>query len=402
MKNKPKIINELIDQATLLQQAENTDRKLDEILESQGWTYDDLRYEDGYEMAKKHTVDSYVTLSSLRKCVHNVPMVSFFAGAGGLDLGFEAAGFKHDALVELNPIFCNTLRQNRPDWTVIGPPNWSGDVSNFDEMCEALEKSGITSEYDGVFAGGPPCQPFSIAANQRFSRDGDNFKRVGFAHEKNGNLLFDYINLIIKYRPAAFLVENVVGLIDVDDGVQLNKAIELLESHGYSVEKPLIINASDYLVPQHRTRMFLVGNRLQKSFIPPTPCASPLPCSVALSDDMSKLPNHVTRKHQTSSIIRYVKLPFGGRDKQGRVDRLNPNEPSKTVIAGGSSGGGRSHLHPSIPRTLSVRESARLQTFPDDYIFTGTHSRQFTQVGNAVPPVLAAQLAHQIFISFFK
>ena len=111
---------------------------------------------------------------------------------------------------------------------------------------------------------------------------------------------------------------------------------------------------------------------------------------------------HVTRKHQASSVLRYVKLPFGGRDKLGRVDRLHPMLPSKTVIAGGSSGGGRSHLHPSIPRTLSVRESARLQTFPDDYEFTGSHSRQFTQVGNAVPPVLATQLAWQIYQSFFS
>ncbi len=402
MHMKQQQLKELIEQATILQQAEEEEAKLDSVLQSYGWDYDDLRYEDSYEIAKDSSSEEYVTLDSLKKPIHNVPMVSFFAGAGGLDLGFEAAGFSHDALVELNPIFCNTLRHNRPNWSVIGPPDWKGDVSDFENTSKALAQCGVSVNYPGVFVGGPPCQPFSIAANQRFSKDGENFKRVGFAHEKNGNLLFDYINLIIKYKPAAFLVENVVGLIEVDDGVQLNRAIEMLSQNGYSVEKPLILNASDFLVPQHRTRMFLVGNRLGKTFVPPQKFDKKVPCAAALCGDLSKLPNHVTRKHQASSILRYVKLPFGGRDKLGRVDRLHPSLPSKTVIAGGSSGGGRSHLHPSIPRTLSVRESARLQTFPDDYEFTGTHSRQFTQVGNAVPPVLASQLAWQIYLSFFS
>jgi DNA (cytosine-5)-methyltransferase 1 len=92
-------------------------------------------------------------------------------------------------------------------------------------------------------------------------------------------------------------------------------------------------------------------------------------------------------------------LDYGSRDQLERVDRLDPSHPSKTVIAGGSAGGGRSHLHPYIPRTLSVRESARIQTFPDDYVFLGPVARQFTQVGNAVPPVLGAQLGHAIYKS---
>ena len=87
-----------------------------------------------------------------------------------------------------------------------------------------------------------------------------------------------------------------------------------------------------------------------------------------------------------------MKVGYGKRETLGRVDRLDPTLPSKTVIAGGTRGGGRSHLHPEIPRTLSVRECARLQSFPDDFVFCGSPARQFTQVGNAVPPVLAAQL----------
>jgi len=97
-----------------------------------------------------------------------------------------------------------------------------------------------------------------------------------------------------------------------------------------------------------------------------------------------------------------MRLDFGERDHLGRVDRLDPRIPSKTVIAGGTKGGGRSHLHPHVPRTLTVRECARLQTFPDDFLFQGPVARQFTQVGNAVPPVLAAQLAIAIYDSYFK
>ena len=93
-------------------------------------------------------------------------------------------------------------------------------------------------------------------------------------------------------------------------------------------------------------------------------------------------------------------LGYGKRDNLGRVDRLNPFLPSKTIIAGGTKGGGRSHLHPYSPRTLSVRESARLQTFQDSYIFTGSAARQFTQVGNAVPPLLAYKLAIKLKSAF--
>ena len=109
----------------------------------------------------------------------------------------------------------------------------------------------------------------------------------------------------------------------------------------------------------------------------------------------------MTREHSAESVLRYMELAYGARDQLGRVDRLDPSRPSKTIIAGGTKGGGRSHLHPYFPRTLSVRESARLQTFPDDYLFTGPVARQFTQVGNAVPPVLAAQLAIAVRNCYF-
>lgn len=362
-----------------------------------GSDYDDLVYERSHE--KKWSGAAPLTLANFDAKVDGVPIVSFFTGCGGMDLGFERLGFEHVAAFEFNEIFCRTLRKNRPNWKVFGPPFGNGDVSKYDEVVAALEPL-IQTPFDGVFVGGPPCQPFSIAANQRFSRSGENFKRVGFAHEKNGNLLFDYVKLIIHFKPKVFVVENVPGLRDLDGGEQLTAAIELLTDHGYVVNEPTVYDAADYGVPQFRERLFVVGSRTNGQFVVPAKRPHVGSASV-LAKVPDGLPNHETRTHKAGSIERYMRLRYGQRDQLGRVDRLDPTLPSKTVIAGGTNGGGRSHLHPEIPRTLSVRECARLQTFPDDYVFLGPTARQFTQVGNAVPPVLAATLADSIADAYF-
>lgn len=378
----------------------NEDVNLAQYLASIGWSYDDLQYENN--LIPDTTKQRYYRLSDFKKKKNKIPVVSFFSGAGGLDLGFEAAGFSHLALVEKNEIFCNTLRSNRPKWNVYGPPKFSGDVSNFDEMVGLLAKDVPEVGFDGVFVGGPPCQPFSIAANQRFSKSGDGFKRIGFAHKTNGNLLFEYIALIKHFKPRVFLIENVPGLVEVDGGEQLQRAYAELEAEGYTVNEPAVLMASEHCVPQQRIRLFIVGNRVGKQYQPPQATNQPLFCGAVFNLSLDGVENHITRCHNAESVLRYMKLDYGCRDQLGRVDRLNPLLPSKTVIAGGTAGGGRSHLHPYIPRTISVRESARLQTFPDDYIFTGPVARQFTQVGNAVPPILGAQLATSIFNSFYR
>ena len=203
--------------------------------------------------------------------------------------------------------------------------------------------------------------------------------------------------MIEHFRPTAFVIENVPGLKDIDNGAQLSEAIETLRKVGYNINEPTVLNASYHGVPQNRTRLFVVGTlKKRKKFQYPEKTIYQSPCIDTFEMALDGLDNHETRKHTVSSISRYVELDFGQRDQRGRVDRLNPFLPSKTVIAGGTKGGGRSHLHPYIPRTLSVRESARLQTFPDDYIFTGSTARQFTQVGNAVPPKLAYVIAKEL------
>jgi DNA (cytosine-5)-methyltransferase 1 len=391
---------QLREQTALLRECLNNNIPVEEALNSHGKKYSDLRYANNKTPISNSPAP--LGLEDFFVKGHSIPVVSFFSGGGGVDLGFESVGFEHVALIEHNEVFCNTLKKNRPHWPVYGPPNHGGDVSKGEDIkCLLKSAIGHSKKFEGVFVGGPPCQPFSIAANQRFHKSGENFKRIGFEHKANGNLLFDFIEQVIEFSPKVFMIENVVGLADVDGGIQLKKAYKKLESAGYSVNQPLILNAEAYGIPQRRRRMFIIGTRINRPFQEPVRHSCQIPCWSALNQLSHNLENHTPRKHKIESVIRYINLDYGQRDKLGRVDRLDPDLPSKTVIAGGVSGGGRSHLHPKIPRTLTVRESARLQGFPDDYIFTGPSARQFTQVGNAVPPVLAAQLATSIRSSYY-
>jgi DNA (cytosine-5)-methyltransferase 1 len=397
-KNKTEV-SHIDKQMKLLAMSEQSNKPLSLILQDAGWSYDHLVYEH----SNKNRWNGRPPLSLKEissKKNESTSFVSFFTGCGGMDLGFEAAGYKHIAAFEINDLFCKTLRRNRPKWKVFGPPIHSGDVSDFEKISEPLSKL-IKTPFEGVFIGGPPCQPFSIASNQRFSKSGENFKRTGFSHEKNGNLLFDYVKLITAFKPSAFVIENVPGLRDLDNGEQLSIAIKLLKSEGYHVQEPFVLDAANFGIPQQRFRLFVIGSRKAHSFKHPAPLKERIGAGSVLQDPILSGFNTETREHKAESIIRYMKLNYGERDQLGRVDRLDPALPSKTVIAGGTKGGGRSHLHPEIPRTLSVRECARLQSFPDEYIFIGPTARQFTQVGNAVPPVLAAQIANSISNSFF-
>ena len=385
------------DQVRLFEAA-GPDAVVGDALALGGLSMDELVYEDSKTL--KWMGGAAEQVSSFPRVAGGVPIVSFFTGCGGMDLGFEAVGFEHRAAFEIAETFCNTLRLNRPQWRVFGPPSHGGDVSDF-EMVLATLSPLVDAPFDGVFIGGPPCQPFSIASNQRFAKAGPNFKRVGFEHEGNGALLFNFVDLIAEFRPAVFVIENVPGLRDVDGGRQLAAAIDQLRRCGYAITDPAVYNAAEFGVPQHRRRMIVIGARRRGAFVM-AQRRQPAGAGSVLAKRVPKhASNHEIRDHRVRSVERYMRLGYGQRDHLGRVDRLDPTQPAKTVIAGGTKGGGRSHLHPEIPRTLSVRECARLQTFPDGYRFTGSTARQFTQVGNAVPPVLAAVLGERIAHAYF-
>ncbi|MDR0564450.1 MAG: DNA cytosine methyltransferase [Azoarcus sp.] len=368
---------------------------LSSALSQRGLTYDALRYRDYSDSVPQ--LEKNETLDEKQKLSASIPAVSFFSGAGGLDIGFEYAGFNNLVSIESNEVFCNTLKRNNSSKIVIGSPDYSGDIRNHNEIAELLRNIiGKGKPFEGVFHGGPPCQPFSIASNQRFSKASDNFKRQGFEDEEKGELLFDYLWYIKTFQPKVFLIENVAGITGCDTDGKIQSALCELSRLGYNILPPKIVNAAHYGVPQKRLRWLIIGSRAEKQIDFPAPNHDVTACYATFSRPLNGVENHLTREHSAESIARYMQLTYGSRDKLGRVDRLNPYLPAKTVIAGGTKGGGRSHLHPYSPRTVSVRECARLQTFPDSYVFTGSTARQFTQVGNAVPPLLAYKIAMQI------
>jgi len=385
----------LAEQEEMLNDCIRKEKPLADELSKKGLTYDSLRYREYVDVTMQDR--SSETLDEKPKAPASIPAVSFFSGAGGLNIGFEYAGFDNLVSIECNEIFCDTLRRNNPNKAIIGPPVSTGDVRNHEEIASLLGAIiGSSKPFDGVFHGGPPCQSFSIAANQRFGKDSDNFKRRGFDDEEKGELLFDYLWYIKRFMPRAFLIENVAGIEDCDGNGTIKTVLDELSSLGYNIMSPKIVNAAHYGVPQNRLRWLTIGTRSGKAVDFPAPTEHATACFGLFNCDLGNVDNHQTRKHSAESISRYMRLAYGARDKLGRVDRLSPYAPSKTVIAGGTKGGGRSHLHPYSPRTLSVRECARLQTFPDSYVFTGATARQFTQVGNAVPPLLAYKIAMQI------
>ena len=388
------------EQTALLKKCIERGIDLSDELQRLGLTYEHLRYRD--YSAEPVLSSDYENIENLKVSPKDIPAISFFSGAGGLDIGFEYAGFTNLASIEINELFCDTLRKNFPNHLIIGPPNYSGNIKDREIVADILrEKLNLNSPFEGVFHGGPPCQPFSIAANQRFSKEDENFKRKGFSDIEKGNLLNDYIWFIMEFKPKVFMIENVPGLYEIDNGEELSNALKKLSKIGYNIAKPQIVNAADYGVPQKRLRLIVVGTREDNAFDFPQINNFQAPCLKIFEKSIKNIENHSTREHNALSILRYMQLDYGRRDHLGRVDRLNPYLPSKTVIAGGTKGGGRSHLHPYSPRTLSVRECARLQTFPDNYIFTGSSARQFTQVGNAVPPLLGFRIANQIQNQYF-
>ena len=141
-------------QLSLIKKAERTGKAFDEVLERAGWTYDDLIYKRS--RTKAWAGPPPLRLEELRSDRHHAPVVSFFTGSGGMDLGLEAAGYRHVAAFEINEVFCKTLRRNRPRWKVFGPPTHPGDISRFDEISEVLG-GVIRTPFEGLFVGCPPC-----------------------------------------------------------------------------------------------------------------------------------------------------------------------------------------------------------------------------------------------------
>lgn len=338
-------------------------------------------------------MNSYLTaLNSLRlpkEKRNELVGVSLFSGGGGLDLGLSLAGFNFKYSNDEVQYYCDTVSYNFPDCVAEAK-----DVRDLkgDEIKEIIKTKKIS-----LIAGGSPCQAFSILG-----------KRGSFSDDR-GQLVFDYIRLINELKPQAFVFENVPGLLTLNNGEDWKKLYYHFQVEtGYDIYTD-ILNAADYGVPQIRKRVFVVGFCQPVEFTFPSPryrdpssldllnqhLPNWLPAKLAL-EQVENLHNHDIRIHGERVRSRYEKIPPGSRDKVDHTDRIDPEKPSGTVLVGSKAGGGRPHIHPYVPRHITVREAARLQSFPDWYKFLGTSTAQYRQVGNAVPPLLAFAVGKSI------
>lgn len=322
-----------------------------------------------------------------KKAKYKYNCISLFSGGGGLDLGAHFAGFKSLLVSDIIPAYTDTIKANLPYVSVY----------NDDAMALTADKIRELAKFDGdidLIIAGPPCQAFSIMGKRQSLDD------------PRGKLTIKYFELVAALKPKVFLFENVPGLMTVNHGKDFNNLLDFIKKEtGYQLYRSKL-NASDFGVPQERERIFIVGFRSEiscKSFSFPTSATGPLhdklpdkmPSKYAL-ENVDGLPNQVIRVHTDDVRKRFEAVPQGGRDRGSYSDRLRPDMPSGTVMIGSSAGGARPFIHPYEPRALTVRETARLQSFPDWYEFSGSRTEQYRQVGNAVPPLLAYEILSAI------
>lgn len=333
-------------------------------------------------------------------------IIDLFCGAGGLSLGFEKAGFEIEFAIDMWEDAIDTYNQNHI--------NKVARCQDIHELTNEYLKS-LKGKITGVI-GGPPCQGYSTVG----TRD---------VNDPRNHLYLEYCRVVENVEPEFFVIENVRGLLTLGKGAFKDDIITRFSNLGYNVTYRLV-NASDYGVPQNRYRVFFVGIK-NKDFVFPEKFDYKVSSSEAISDlpslenfdlfsdyyisdpqnsyqkmmreNSTGLLNHEPTKHseQTKKIIGMI--PDGGkisdlpeeywniRKYNKAFQRMNSQLPSNTIDTGH-----RNYFHYAENRVPSVRESARLQSFPDDFIFTGSKTSQYKQVGNAVPPLLAKVIAEAI------
>jgi DNA (cytosine-5)-methyltransferase 1 len=322
--------------------------------------------------------------------------IDMFCGAGGLSTGLSEAGIKVVFALDNYKDALKTYKYNHP----------KAEVIDIDLRSIPLAFKEWVGKID-IVAGGPPCQPFSVAGHQRAAAD----ERDCIPH---------FISAVATLKPKAFIMENVPGLTTPRHREYLDDVVEKLSDLGYFVTKPQILNAADYGVPQFRKRLFIVG-MVNRYFIYPEPTHGPnrpnhyVTSRCALKLAQPDKPNTAIVTYAKKPIMR--PSPYDGMLVNGQGRPINLDEPSQTIPA--TAGGNRTHIideegvfadyheylvNGGVPRKgkiegvrrLTVSESACLQGFPENYVFLGKQSSRYRQVGNAVPPKLAAAVARQV------
>lgn len=341
-----------------------------------------------------------------KKMVKRVTAIDLFSGAGGLHLGFSNQGFDILLSSDVDESCEATHLRNFPE-----VPFLRKDISKITK--EDIVKYTKSKKID-IVIGGPPCQGFSTIG-KRASSDPKKRKQK----DPRNYLFEEYIRLIKIIKPKYVLMENVKGLVTMKygDGLFIDKIIDEFKKAGYKNVDYKILDVADYGVPQHRKRVIILGNRIGKkvTFPEPTHCSSAKNgkkkhetvgnAIMDLIGKENKIPNHIPMNHGWKNVERYKLIPEGGRMPEKKLSkkiyrknfgntfkRLDRKKPSLTMVPGHSA----FPVHPTENRSLTVREAARIQTFPDDMEFIGSRTRQGMQVGNAVPVKFAEKIANHI------
>lgn len=328
--------------------------------------------------------------------------VELFAGAGGLALGMEKAGFSHVLLNEINHDACATLRHNRPEWNVA------------EQDIRHISFDGYKGNVD-FLSGGFPCQAFSYAG-----------KQGGFS-DTRGTLFFELARVVKEIQPKVFMGENVKGLAAHDGGRTLQTIKNTIRELGYTLVEPQVLRAIKYQVPQKRERLILIAIRNDIAGNVQFHWPAPYHRVMALRDALfqgdlfeTDVPPSDGQKYPSKKQKVLELVPMGGywRDlplevqkeymggsfelgggKTGMARRLSLDEPSLTLTCAPAQKQ-TERCHPTETRPLTVREYARIQTFPDEWKFTGSVSSQYKQIGNAVPVNLAYAVGRSLIRLF--
>lgn len=341
-------------------------------------------------------IDGQETASNYVEPQHEYTVLELFAGAGGLAIGMEKAGLKCVALNEIDKWACQTLRHNRPKWNVL-----EGDI-------RSLDFSEYHNKVD-VVTGGFPCQAFSYAG-----------KKLGLA-DARGTLFYEFARAVKEVNPPICIGENVRGLLSHENGKTLEGMISILDEIGYQVVPVQVLKAIHFNVPQKRERLILVGIRKDIDLEYEYP--NPYKKIYTLKDALKKgelfdcdVPPSPGSKYPKSKIDVLALVPqkgywrdlpleiqkefmggsfYLGGGKTGIARRIGWDEPCLTLTCSPAQKQ-TERCHPIETRPFTVREYARIQTFPDDWQFEGSIAQQYKQIGNAVPVNLGKEVGYSI------
>ncbi|MBM4077647.1 MAG: DNA cytosine methyltransferase, partial [Planctomycetes bacterium] len=335
--------------------------------------------------------------------------IDLFSGCGGMSFGFHQAGFRPLLAIDHWSDALETYKLNNPKTSVL-----QADLMSL-KATDIMHDIGTPT----MIVGGPPCQGFSISGK----RDPDDPRNI---------LYRSFVDFVDVLRPKYFVMENVPNMASMEEGRILAAALDEFEALGYKVRSQILL-ASDFGVPQNRRRLFVVGVSAGDDFDFPTPTSLEIGSKVTTSQAISDLSetsledgapyaseplsgyqsamrfnskgvwNHQITNHSRKTVETIALVPDGGNYKNlpghlqntRRVNiawtRYSSAKPSHTIDTGH-----RHHFHYKFNRIPTVRESARLQSFPDSFVFSNSRTSQYKQVGNAVPPLLAKAVGEQL------